>query len=944
MPEYIGPVEIPVIAASGTFPATVHFGTARRYEPEVVVHQFATQDCKVEQRFYRGDGLRRLSLNCAAMNSTEKAALVAFLEARKGSYQPFTIAWKENDGTSTNLTVRLEAPAAALQRAQDGQWAASIDVIEEPGTAPTYDVTETLSRFPSEGLATALLEQVQEVIPLVTITVGVHTIHLSDRRVTIGGDLYQPRILSWDGISQSLGEASDTASFTLGNADRVFTGLVNAVDLDRAQIAFSLYHVETEALVNLWAGHIQSWDMDALGEFRIQARDGVSALRLAYPRRTITRQDGFEVGAQPVSVGGKKGIARFTATSVSNDTAYGKALKDVWVNDSVNPLPVPCDVIAGRDESEFYAALGVVGRGPISGYGTGHTLDNQPNHGPGALGLRRSYGGNPATGSEALTNSSPDQGSNWFALDAVGTSWPQSDSGPTGAAFLQIRRSDEKGVQALRPGERQMVAYVAQGLGGWTWTADEEEESGYARAWTASLTNRIWICINTYLNALGLSQAAQAAQEAVFDAASAVAAAAICDTTVDKLIGDGTETQFTFTGIVGSEERSLTDWIRDILAGCLGYYTIAAGKLKVGIRINSSTVEAFTTGNIIYNSLRLSSRTPEYNHLTVGFADGDYAYQGNTLTLKDDDHIAASGQTLKANINLLGVTSKSQAARVCTVAFREAMGGVSAAEKLAARRGSFRTTILALNVEPGMVCSLTHPEMPGGAGEFRVQSWRLNSDWSIDVEWVSTTDSMYNTATGPKPDDVAPDELPTRPIYDIEVAGTTGGNLLRNPGFERGLVGWHGLDIPPTDYSIVTTGQDTGRRALKIEHAGPCELHQPLDFQDDGYDTYPCAPGEQYVFTGRYKFDADSAATTAQARIAFYDAGGVRVEPTETADLDASKTDWDNFSLAATAPAGCKYLGLFPWFGELTAGAVYLDTLFASKGAKAAEVSLTISY
>lgn len=927
MPEYIGPVEIPVIAASGTFPATVHFGTARRYEPEVVVHQFATQDCKVEQRFYRGDGLRRLSLNCAAMNSTEKAALVAFLEARKGSYQPFTLAWKENDGTSTNLTVRLEAPAAALQRAQDNQWSASIDVIEEPGTAPTYDVTETLSRFPSEALETALLEQVQEVIPLVTITVGEHTIRLSDRRVTIGGNLYQPRILSWDGISQSLGEASDIASFTLGNADRVFHSLVNVVDLDRVRIEFAAYGVATESLVTLWVGHINDWDAGTPGEFTIHARDGVSALRLAYPRRTITRQDGFEVGAQPVSVGGKKGIARFTATSVSNDTAYGKALKDVWVNNLTTPLPVPCDVIAGRDESEFYAALGVVGRGPISAYGTGHTLDNQPNHGPGSYGLRRSYGGNPATGSEALTNSSPDQGSNWFQLDDTGTSWPQSDSGPTGVAFLQIRRTDEKGVQALRPGERQMVAYVAQGLGAWVWSG---ASAPYTRTWTAAVTNRVWVAISTYLNALGLATASQSAQEAVFDVASAIAAAAICDTTVDKLIGEGTETQFTLTGIVGSEERSLTDWIRDILAGCLGYYTIAAGKLKIGIRINSSVVEAFTAGNIIYNSLKLASRTPEYNHLTVGFADADYAYQGNTLTLKDDDHIAASGQTLKANINLLGVTSKSQAARACTVAFREAMGGVSAAEKLAARRGSFRTTILALNVEPGMVCSLTHPEMPGGSGEFRVQSWRLNSDWSIDVEWVSTCDSMYDTATGPKPDDVAPDELPSRPIWDIEGAGTTGGNLLRNPGFERGLVGWHGLDIPATGYEIVSTGQDTGRRALKISYAGACELHQPLDFEDDGYDTYPCSEGEQFTFTGRYKFDAASTASVAQARIAFYDASGAYLSA-GTTDLDPATTDWDGFSLSATAPASAKYMGIFPWFGTLTAGAVYLDTLFAGR-------------
>ena len=32
----------------------------------------------------------------------------------------------------------------------------------------------------------------------------------------------------------------------------------------------------------------------------------------------------------------------------------------------------------------------------------------------------------------------------------------------------------------------------------------------------------------------------------------------------------------------------MRDWIQEILTNCLGYYTFAFGKLKVGIRVNSS--------------------------------------------------------------------------------------------------------------------------------------------------------------------------------------------------------------------------------------------------------------------------------------------------------------------------------------------------------------------
>ena len=44
--------------------------------------------------------------------------------------------------------------------------------------------------------------------------------------------------------------------------------------------------------------------------------------------------------------------------------------------------------------------------------------------------------------------------------------------------------------------------------------------------------------------------------------------------------------------------------------------------------------------------------------------------------------------------------------------------------------------------------------MPGGSGEFRVSSWKLNKDYSIDIQGRTTTDSMYDLVAGPKPADV----------------------------------------------------------------------------------------------------------------------------------------------------------------------------------------------
>jgi hypothetical protein len=293
-----------------------------------------------------------------------------------------------------------------------------------------------------------------------------------------------------------------------------------------------------------------------------------------------------------------------------------------------------------------------------------------------------------------------------------------------------------------------MVANVQSGMSGWVWT------SPGVRVYGPPLTNPVWVAINMLLRARGLRLGSNATTqqldlaEALFDVQAANDAAAICKDQVTKLVGTGSETQFKFRGVL-QEEKPLRDWLQEVLMNCLGYYTFAFGKLKIGVRENSSAVEAFTQGNILFNSLQLAPLKPSFNHLTANFADEDYQFVNNSVSLYDIDHATLIGGGagplfLKSNVNLSGTASKSQAARIVSVRMREELGGTSPAEWKAARQLSFRTTVLALNTEPGMVCSMTHPDMPNGSGEFRVPSWRRNKDYSIDIQGRTTTDSMYD--------------------------------------------------------------------------------------------------------------------------------------------------------------------------------------------------------
>lgn len=742
------------------------YGTTESREPVIHVHRFETRDTKTEQRYYAGAGERRLHVSLDNLAPDERTELIDQFAAASGSYLPFNIDLVGPSGSTETLSVRFAVPRLEIQTLIDGSsWASSFDLIVDPGAPPSYTTASTETRFPGASLQAALLSPVQEIIPLLVITTRAAQVHrVSERACTVDGAGYAAKLLEWDGIKQSL-YGADQASFTLANADRAFTTIINAQNWHAADVQFSLLHVGTLIKVNLWRGHVipGGWDLStANNTLRITAADGAYELRLAYPPRKITRQDGFVTPAdhQPVNLG--KGKNRLTATSVVHDTGYGKPLKDIWVNDTDAPLRVNCDVIAGRDEKEFYAALGIVGRGPIGNFGAVPiiegatiykygTLDGQPHHGPGLNGLRRSRGGDPATGSETQLNNNPDAGSAILAIDQVGSPLPAQPA-PPGAAFMQIRRLDEAGIQPDNATKQhEMIAFVSQGNGGWIWTAG-------VRSWATAITNNAWVAVNVWLRGNGVGLASQVEQEAYFNVAAAEALAATCATTVPVLVGTGTEEQFRFTGTI-EEEKPLRDWLKEILAGCLGYYTFEFGKLKLGSRFHSGSTEAFDSGNILLNSLTLSQLPAEYNKLMGSYADREYGYTASPIEFTETDHVAAIGQQLVGNINFVGVATKSQASRLITTLMRENLGGVDATEWQAARRIGFSTTVLALNVDCGTISSLTHAEMPGGAGEFITETWSLNRDMSIAIEGRTTTDAMYDMVLGNKPVDV-PANLP----------------------------------------------------------------------------------------------------------------------------------------------------------------------------------------
>ena len=943
MSDTIGRITFSPPSVSGTFPLVTRWPYGRAQSRTVIVHQFGSGSAKIEQRFLTGDGAIRFHFKDPAINETKRRALRDFYDAHQGVFV-YNVPTEAANVFEAHNCYFENAPLSFEHLISACSAGVTLVDVPDPAAAPVYSLASTVTRFPDGTLNPALLAQEHEIIPLVKIRVlegsqapvwqsgtaystgnvvnytgtpyvalssntghqpdtsptywRLFDIFLSDRRVTVGGQLYLPRLLrigdpnSAALITQSTDGSSDDASFSFGNADRVMVQVANDTQLLWARVELSLFHVGTGIKLDLWAGYVIDWQSDAGPEMTVRCSDILSALTKSSPVSVVSRTcwrrlglDGcpFVVGSgaldtthfptadntkcdlgyntangcmahqvrnaygatycSPQGVllrsGGiglqanwtvAFGLAGFITsvstwyprTSLVADTIYGNSLPEIWHNDdglAQYELPVTCKIATGRDEDEFYVALGIVGKGPLGAFTVpqmwdsngdgipdnfiGSTLDGQPNHGfqidpsrPGYLkmGAKATFGLRQALGSD------PAGAHDYFSLgrvSATGVGWFQQPSDNSwmeevayadsaynlvfaaGVAFCEIRRAKDPKDPLTAPAQHSMMASISQGLTGLAWTAPG------SRTTIAGCTNPFWVAVNTFLSAVGLSGASAATQELYFDVASAIANAAIADTVVSRIIGTGTETQFRFKGSI-DDRKPTRDWLQAILNSASGYYVWSFGKLKVGCRENASAVSAFTSGNMLFNSLRLAPVIPKFEKLTVSFQDQEYQFQNNTIDLTDQDHAARNNRSqnpLASTFALSGCSTKSQAGRLAIAREREELGGITQAEQDAARTMSLKTTILALETEAGMAVSVADADIPGGTGNFRIQRFQLNRDWSIDIQGQSVTPSMYDWTTGPKPADVSPAPIPA------ETPRPSGLPLPWSPGYVAPLMG-----------------------------------------------------------------------------------------------------------------------------------------------------------
>jgi hypothetical protein len=263
-------------------------------------------------------------------------------------------------------------------------------------------------------------------------------------------------------------------------------------------------------------------------------------------------------------------------------------------------------------------------------------------------------------------------------------------------------------------------------------------DAGGNRTLTPGVVNPFWVAANTYLRALGISQADAPTQLAYLVLGSITnsqgqGCADIADQWVDPVVGTtlqpyivtaagqalhwynldayngtfayqdsslalhtislsqaitagyvttygppGQEPQFMFQGSMG-EFKPFRDWMTEILNCALGYFCFEFGRLKMGIRYSAVPTDSFTVGSMLYQSLTITPVSGGFEYLKVSFANVELQYQQDLGEYQDKDHAAyygRAGRPLTSSMRSVGCSTLSQSLRIAVTRTREEIGGI----------------------------------------------------------------------------------------------------------------------------------------------------------------------------------------------------------------------------------------------------------------------------
>ena len=181
-----------------------------------------------------------------------------------------------------------------------------------------------------------------------------------------------------------------------------------------------------------------------------------------------------------------------------------------------------------------------------------------------------------------------------------------------------------------------------------------------------------------------------------------------CDEQISRYDGAGRvvkEPRYTLN-LVFTEKQSYLDHLQQMLACFAGFLVFSNGKVALHVEKAESPVYAFTDDNIIQGSIsyKALSSTDAPNRLCMKYIEPVLNWTSTSAIVEDlqDQEPApiGRGKIVSKDVNLIGVTSQSQALRLGKL-YRDII-------RLCPVTITFKTAMQGMHLEPGDIVTVTH--------------------------------------------------------------------------------------------------------------------------------------------------------------------------------------------------------------------------------------------
>lgn len=214
-----------------------------------------------------------------------------------------------------------------------------------------------------------------------------------------------------------------------------------------------------------------------------------------------------------------------------------------------------------------------------------------------------------------------------------------------------------------------------------------------------------------------------------------------CDAPVQYEMSDGTvvtDKRYTMN-IVIDQQRSVWDWVQDMMASFCGFLVFS--KNKVSLRIEKETPTSYRFDESSVKNLTISQTSIDDcpNQYRIQFLDPKNNWQTATAIVDDYGDQRERGKIVTKDVNLEGVTNQSQALRLGRF-YRDY-------NKVCTLQVEFTSGVQAAHLEPADVIEVSYKDVLKNA-PFRISSIKETENFEYTITARQYNPTIYNDKLG----------------------------------------------------------------------------------------------------------------------------------------------------------------------------------------------------